>query len=538
VIFVATFFLLPRPVVESGAEVEPPVKAVIPAVTEVAAVIETPVEAPAPLPVLGVNLILDDAPVQPLNAVRLREIDGVNYLFLPYWSREGFCFDGADFVVMFGSQIPTIFIVTESGCMEFIHADMNNRERVEFLFVDEHGRVEYSGSGDMNGRGNHTWQQPKRPYNFRLEYGVRVPLFGLGEGRHWTLLANYMDLHRVRNIVSLNLARELGISHTSRIRPVDVFINGDYAGVFDLVERRSIDHAVNLTNLEESTAILNGGDLSVFEPAGVHEPLPGTMKYFDIPFDPPDISGGYLLEVQFPRRYMLEYSGFVTTRGMAVNLRAPGIATRNQVAYISEFFRQMEDAVYSETGYNAAGRHFSEFLDIRSFAMLYILEEFLLNVDAGNSSFFMYKDSVRVGSGRIYAGPPWDYDLSLGTLGEAHGVNFRDPHLWWVNSGHMDFNPQTYLHLYAALWRHEIFRETVRELWQTEAAPIIRILVGLEDANSALRPIDSYIEDIYASRQMDMLIWPMREYRRFYGQTPYLTEFARERFLFLDSHWG
>lgn len=486
---------------------------------------------PVPLSVYVILCDYENAGA-PLNSVRPREIGGEEFLFLPYWAREAAA-DGAN--IMHGSRIPTIFISTESGCLEFIHADRNNRERVEFLFVDENGFLFHEGAGDMNGRGNYTWLQPKRPYNFRLERGVYLPLFGLGEGRHWTLLANYMDETRVRNIVALNLARELGISHTSRIRPVDVFINGDYAGVFDLVERRSLNHAVNLFDLEAATFAANGLNLSGFPRGGVHAPEPGTVKYVDIPFNPEDISGGYLLEMQFPRRYMRQYSGFVTARGAPVNLRAPELASRAQMEYISGFFQALEDAVYSETGYNAAGVHFSRYLDMQSFALMYVFSEFIMDVDAANSSFFMYKDA---GGEKIFAGPPWDFDFTLGALAAAFGEDFRDPTLWWVNRGYIDMNPENGPHLLAALYSHEIFREYALRIWREEAAPAIRVLVGLDEPTDDLRSINAYIQEIAASREMERIIWPLPTGRHFSYQSPYLQDFARARFLFLDSFWG
>jgi hypothetical protein len=471
------------------------------------------------------------------NYILVKEIQGVNYLFLPYWAQEA---ETEGVVTLRGSQIPTIFITTESGCLAYIHEDMTHREGVEFIFVDEQGYVEHRGSGDMNGRGNQTWQQPKRPYNFRLEAGVYLPLFGLGEGRHWTLLANYMDDLRVRNIVALNLARELGISHTPQIRPVDIFINGEYMGVYDLVERRSINHSVHISDLQAETQAMNRESLSQLPRAGVHEPTPGTFKYIEIPNNPADISGGYLLEIQLPRRYMLAHSGFVTERGAVVNLNAPEFASRSQVGYIHGFFQQMEDAVYSETGYNTLGRHFGEYICIRSFAVKYIFQEFIMDVDTANTSFFMYKEKDTLGSGRLYPGPAWDMDFSLGTLMNFFDTDMHDPTVWWANAGYIDFNRENYPHLLNALYRHEIFREYVVDLWQSEIAPVIRVLVAFEQNDAInLRTIDCYINEIAASRSMERIIWPLQPNRSFSNQAFFsVSHFARARYVFLNGEWG
>jgi len=465
------------------------------------------------------------------------EIQGVYHMFLPHWANEP-DITAEETVLLQGSLIPTIFITTESGGLDYIHADQNNRERVEFIFVDENGYIEHRGGGDINGRGNYTWLQPKRPYNFRLASGVRLPLFGLGEGRHWTLLANYLDYTRVRNIAALNLARALNISHTPRLRPVDVFINGEYAGIYDLVERRSINHSVNITDLQEETAAVNDAPLSSFPRGGVHAPTPGTIKYYEIPNNPGDISGGYLLEIQFGRRYMREFSGFVTDRGMAVNILAPSAASREQVMYIRDFFQQIEDAVYSPSGYTADDVHFSELLCIRAFAMKYIFQEFILDADTGITSFFMYKEKCGMGSGRLYPGPAWDLDLTLGNFANTMEDGLRDPHIWWANDGHIDKDRDMPPHILNALYRHDIFRGTVHEMWANHAAPVIRVLVGLDEGtNENLRCIDSYINEITDSRGMDMVRWPFPAGRSFSTQVTDITHFAYTRYLFLDKHW-
>jgi len=485
-----------------------------------------------------------------LNIVRLREVDGEYFLLLPYWARGGydagvvvFLSDYLPaFTTMYGSRIPTIFMQTESGGLDFIHAAQENREGVDFLFVCEDGFFHHQSSGDMNGRGNYTWRQPKRPYNFRLAAGENMGLFGLGAGRHWTLLANYMDDSLIRNTIALNLARQLGISHTSRLRPVDVFINGVYVGVYDLVERRNLNHAVDIVDLQAFTAAVNPLPLAAYPHSGVHEVVRGTMKYFEIPYGPPDITGGYLLEIQFPRRYMHAPSGFVSTRGAVVNLRAPHYASRAQVSYISDFFQRIEDAVYSVDGMNANGDFFWDLLCISSFAMMHLFSEFIMDSDTANSSFFMYKQPDRMGSGRLYAGPPWDFDFTLGVLHDLHGVNFHDATLWWAGAGYIDLDPENEPHILHALWKHEIFRNEVKRLWQEEAAAAIRFLVGLDENVAFLDnfiPITCYMEAIADSHAMDRLIWPLTpEGGIFSYQVPCLPTFALERFEFLDSHWG
>lgn len=67
--------------------------------------------------------------------------------------------------------------------------------------------------------------------------------------------------------------------------------------------------------------------------------------------DPEDITGGYLLELELGERYKDETSGFVTTGGQAVTMKCPECVSENQIKYISEFYQNMENALYSKDGY-------------------------------------------------------------------------------------------------------------------------------------------------------------------------------------------
>ena len=66
---------------------------------------------------------------------------------------------------------------------------------------------------------------------------------------------------------------------------------------------------------------------------------------------------------------------------------------------------------------NGSENQIKEKIDVSSFAKYYLLNEYFKTFDFSVTSvFFYYKD------GKLYAGPPWDYDLSMGnTNGEYAG---------------------------------------------------------------------------------------------------------------------
>jgi len=442
-------------------------------------------------------------------------------------------------VVMEGSEIATLFIQTESGHLENIHADQSHRETAQILMMDDDGEtILYNGEADrFNGRGNTTWTRSKKPYNLRLTEATNLLGVDGADHRHWALLADAFDGTRLRNTISHGLAEEVGMEAAIRVRPVDVYINNQYMGLYLLTERAArIDTVLPITDLESLTEQVNERPLSEFEHTGNMAFEPGARRYFDIPFDPPDITGGYLLEWQLEARYDHSPSGFVTERSQAVVLRAPYHASQAQMDYISTFIQEMEDAIYSPTGYNDLGRHFTEYIDIRSAAEMYLFQEFIMNIDAAATSFFFYKESDLVGDGLLRAAPPWDFDLTLGIRFERDGVDLADPEAFFVNQGRISWNPDYTPHILAALWQHEEFRELAMEIWREEFAPVVVGLIDPTVETNTLMTVREYEERIRDSIRMEWVRWEITSSHE--GSVIRVIDFIRRRIDFLNEEWA
>jgi len=442
-------------------------------------------------------------------------------------------------VAMQSSEIATMFIQTESGHLEDIHEDQSHRETARILMICADGQtILYDGEADrFNGRGNSTWQRDKRPYNIRLAESTDLLGVGDAQHRHWALLADHFDPSRLRNTISHHLAQEVGLEAAIRVRPVDVYINNEYMGLYLLTERAArIDTVLTITDLEAKTERVNLGRLSDFEHVGDMTFTPGARRYFAIPEDPADITGGYLLEWQLERRYNAQPSGFITDRSQAVVLRAPTHASRAQMDYISTFVQELEDAIYSPTGYNALGRHFTEYIDERSLAEMYVFHEFIMNVDAAATSFFFYKESDLVGNGLLRAAPPWDFDLTLGRIGERDGVDLRNPELFFVNQGRISWNPDYTPHILTAAWQHESFRALSMEVWNEVFVPVVYGILDENVETNVLQTVHEYEAIIRASLKMEWVRWEMEVPHE---QTiAFLVDFIERRINFLNEQWN
>lgn len=447
-------------------------------------------------------------------------------------------------VIQKASKIPSMFISTMTGSLDTIHEDKSNKGSGVMILVGPDGKTEYNGDLEyIKGRGNSTWFNfPKKPYNIKL--AESTDLLGMGESKRWCLIANWVDKTHLNNKIAFDLGQEVGIPFTANTRHVDLYINNEYKGLYLLTERNNVGkNQVDITNLEKLTEEANKvSDLSAFRQMGDTGYKKDSYKYYDIPKNPADITGGYLLEFDLFGRYRDEPSGFVTARGQAVVIKSPEYATKEQVEYIRTFFQEMEDAIYSPDGCNSKGKHYTDYVDEESLAKIYILQEFSLNVDAGISSLFFYKESDKIGGGKLHACSPWDLDIAFGVPeGKRDGVDLQNPKVWWANRGVIRLPSGDIPNILNALYKHKGFVQTVTRIWHTEFMPAINKIVDSSSNHSTrfVNHIDVYREEILNSAVMNSIYW---------NDTPEtpdmvkehissLSNFIKDRAKFLSDSW-
>lgn len=375
--------------------------------------------------------------------------------------------------VFVSESLASVHITTESGSLDAVHADKSHKEDADIVIIDESEIVVDTELSYIKGRGNATWTYAKKPYN--IKFDKKTSLFGMDKAKKWTLLANYTDKTMLRNTVAFELAEAAGIEYTSECVFVDLYINEEYYGNYLLCESVEVgDGRVEITDLEGETEDVNEEDLDSYPLGGAQESnyrklQAGTQKWVDIPNDPQNITGGYLLEYELPNRYVNEVSGFVTDRKQTVVLKEPEYASQAQVEYISSYYQEFEDAVFSEDGYNAAGKHYTEYIDVESFVKMYVFQEFTRNLDAAITSFYICKD---VDSNLFKAAPVWDFDKALGNSEARFGSNICYPTGWWAGViyylGNYTIDGTEEPTILSALYKHNDFFELAGNYWNGE----------------------------------------------------------------------
>ena len=403
--------------------------------------------------------------------------------------------------VVRSANIPAVYIATSSQPLAYIHESKENYDS-GILRVRECGKITLDAVfQQLKGRGNATWNYAKKPYN--IKFKDKTDLLEMGEAKKWSLLASYVDPTLLRNPLGWYLSDASGLSYTSAYRHIDLYINGEYQGNYIACESVEVGtNRVDVNDLEKENKNLNS-DAGEFGNIGSGPDgtiLPGSeknsYKWVDMPVSPDDVSGGYLLELDYEERYDKEISGFVAGTGQCFVIKSPEHATKEETEYIRAIVNDAEEALYSGSGYNEKGKHYSEYFDIDSLVSMYIIRELGNDIDAGFSSTYLTKPE---NSEKLLVSPIWDMDRAFGDHLVRFGVDYGDPNIWWTNSLYYYIGTNRIPTIFNAAYRHQDFRSEVRQKWSRLAED------GVLD--SAVEFICEQRETLRASARMDAIRW-------------------------------
>jgi hypothetical protein len=336
----------------------------------------------------------------------------------------------------------------------------------------------------IRGRGNSTWGLPKKPY--RLKLARANSLLGMTSDRDWALLANYADKSMLRNAVAFCLSKTLGLSFTPSFRFVELELNGEYQGLYQLVEHiKTAPHRVDI------------GDVG---PLG-------------------DDPGGFLVEID--ARLDADHWFVMSPSGTPFTVKSDTDAAHAQLIY--KLIQQFEDALFGDN-YEVRGQGgYLPLLDAEAFVDFYLLNELLKNNDAFFSSTFI----TRKNNGQLVFGPAWDFDLAAGNA--VYNGN-ESPTGWWVRR----FGAETY-NAYAvrlftdpSIEHHAAIRWAFLSRRMSAIQSFIRTSAATLD-NAQKRNFETW--DI-----LNVLVWPNPVASGSYaGEIDYLTSWLQTRTSWMDQ---
>lgn len=357
-------------------------------------------------------------------------------------------------------SIDTMYIsLAQEKNLSYVHEHKLEEIPGVLILIKENGEVSYATLQGFYGHGNDSWLADKKSYN--LKFDSYVDLLGLGANEDFALLAGYRRNSLMNYVAAAEIGKELGIEYAQDFRLVNLYVAGEYAGVYFLAEKNKIDrNRIDITNIYEKTISVNEKQLESFEYQKQYkEDLAIEQHYYNIPHNPKDITGGYLLEIDI-EDYANEDSRFVSRNGVGVVLKRARFSSKEQVEYISEFWQEFEDALFSENGVNLKGKRYTEYIDLESFALQWLMYEMQQEISL-NSSIYYYKESDVDGDGVIHACQPWDVESSF-VLEEV------GKELWLPNAKEKTLNGY-----WKAFYQHEDFRKELSRVWKEKMKPVL-----------------------------------------------------------------
>ncbi len=353
---------------------------------------------------------------------------------------------GESDTVVFG-KIPLLLIETEQG-RKITDDEVYTNCTVSVTNCE----ADYELAGAAAGiriRGNSTQMYEKKPY--RIKFEEKQQVLGLSEGAHksWVLLAEFNDPSLLRNLITYRFANALsGISYATDCALVEVYLNGEYEGVYLLAEQTQVDEdriALDETGVADPSVTDTGylleleADLSRRNEEGKE-----GEAWFAVT--------GYASEADNSMQLLMERTFDASAAYYVVKSDA---RSAEQMAYIREYMIQVYDAVYKEKTEAAV----AELVDLASAVDMYLVQLIANDYDNNYSSMYLYKNA----GGKLMFGAPWDFDLAYG--------NF---------TGHTAAEDTVYVyHLLRQLGEYDWFRERVAkrfaELTEGENSPITRM---------------------------------------------------------------
>ena len=239
-------------------------------------------------------------------------------------------------------------------------------------------------------RGNTSADFPCKSFKIKTE--VKTDLFNRNDdkykSRSWVLL-NLYSTRDLRTILGCYVAKLIGIDWEPEHEFVNLFLNGEYRGLYMLSE--SVEASDGRCQLNDDTGLLMEAD----------------PYWWNEDDDEPVIKTKYL-------PYTLGYT-----------FKSPDLAVDDpMLKEIEDYFNAFEDSLYN-------GKDISKYADLKYFAAWILTHDLLGTSDGAGANMYIMKNDFKDGeerySTKLHMGPLWDFDSLLETPSKwctCHDIGF------------------------------------------------------------------------------------------------------------------
>lgn len=339
-------------------------------------------------------------------------------------------------------DIPTLFLTTDMG------AEITSKyEYVSGNFTLDGTTYEIS----IRGRGNTSWRYSTQK-SYLLKFDDKVSFFGMIPSEKWVLVSTYRDPSLIRNCVAMDIAACMDhLEYTPKQIPVDVYLNGEYLGIYTFSEKIDVDlQKINMFSGED------------YQP----------------PEDSEDMDLAFFLEcggdLMRPHIYSQEY--FMTAHSPKMFFQYPVLDKpyTDEFYYVYNYMNELDRALVRGVGYE-------EYIDVDSWVDWFIVMELTNNTD---SSFWRSSFLYRRPGEKVMLGPVWDFDMAFGNFDYDN-----KSYAYWATAEQVYDLAQD--HYMSYLYHSDDFMLAVQERWDEVKEDLLA---------TAMESIDRHAEMVAASR--------------------------------------
>ncbi len=318
-------------------------------------------------------------------------------------------------------------------------------------------------SGTIRLRGNFSLDYDKK--NYRIKFNKKKRLLNSpSKAKKWTLIPSYGDKTLMRNWLGFDISKRMDLPYTPFCVPVNLWLNGDYKGCFELCDQVEIQKG-RIDIDEMDTQCVEGESLT----------------------------GGYFIEIDSYAES--EDSWFTSSKGNPVTIKSPDSEDILDVQrnYIIDHFNKMENELYNSNFDIDNG--YQKYLDLTTFLKRHLHQEFTGNKDI-YWSVFLYKPR---GDDKMYACPVWDQDLALENDRRIYPTN---SHTDWLyrSGGSCTGTMQEFVDI---LLSDTTAQHQMQAEWAT-----LRCTQAI-DENELTEIIDAFADSLDESQTMNFWRWPI-----------------------------
>ena len=250
----------------------------------------------------------------------------------------------------------------------------------------------------IRGRGNSTWEQPKKPYALKLNN--KTEIMGMPKHKRWVLIANYLDNSFLKNHMAFYLSEKFEMDYTVRGEFVNLVFNGVYRGLYWLGEAIKVDKKrVNIYDGENEMADTDDKDLLIEMDSHYDEVVKFHSSIRNMP---------YMIKND-DYFYDEDNNNEMTSGGTARLERFQNkIATLENLLYPD--YNTNDDCKVNTNNCSAPDESYADIIDVESWAKFWLINEVMDNTELNEpkSAYFSYQNKKE---GDVFkAGPVWDFD--------------------------------------------------------------------------------------------------------------------------------